>query len=65
MMGYHESMREEEAEMVREQQLQEDILIQDAKDLRHMNRMRMRAAESISDEEEVTTGRNVRQRSEA
>ncbi len=47
------------------EQLQEDILTQDAKDSRHMSRMRMRAAESISDEEEVTTARNVRQRSEA
>ena len=81
MRDYIKSVMEEEAEMMREQQLQEDMLEQDAKDtfLRqlqedtqtqdamdwmHMSRMRMRAAESISGEEEVTTGRNVRQRSD-
>eukprot|EP00972_Heterocapsa_arctica_P114372 16442116-Heterocapsa_arctica.AAC.1 len=65
MMGYQESMREEEAELVREQQLQEDILIQDAQDaMRQIDRGRVRSISSGTDEELTTTARNVRQRSE-
>jgi hypothetical protein len=44
--------------------LQEDMITQNEEDM-NMNARRMRAAEDSPAEERTTTGRNVRQKSEA
>ncbi len=65
MMGYLESVREEEAAMMREQDIQEDMRVQDAQDaMRQLDRGRARSISSGTDEDLTTTVRNVRQRSE-